>query len=355
MSVVWQLRLKSAAGAYVAIIDDWRGFAFTSRVNAVGAWTLQIDAYDSDVSEIELDGQIEFWWRDQARGIAWRSEFAGLVRDIAYYLTETGEMVCEVSGRGYNDLLDRRIVAAAAGSANGTKSGKAETILKAWVNEQAGPGAGARAITGLSIQADAAGGNTIAIAAAYDNLLALAQDVAAIGGGDFAVVGTGAALWEFRWYAGQFGTDRHLTVVFNVGNGNMANPRLSVSRHNEVNAVLVAGQGEGAARTTTWRTDATRIAESPINRREMFRDARQEATSGGLENLGDIRLEEGRPKKELTFDIVQTEGCTYGVHYALGDLVSAEFMEARVTKKVVAVTITVNAQGEQRQVETANV
>ena len=355
MSVVWQVRLKNAVGKYVAVVDDWWGFSIAPYVNGLGAWAVQVNAEDPVVEQFDLDGQVEFWWRDNARGIGWSLEHEGVVRNMAYYLDSQGGLVAEISGRGYNDLLVRRIIEAAAGSSGGTKSGVAETIIKAWVTAQAGSGAGARAITGLSVEADGATGDTVPMAAAYDLLYETCRAIATVGGGDFAVVGTGAAAYEFKWYEGQLGDDKTDSVVFALGNGNMASPKLTVSRADEVNAVLVAGQGEAEKRETVWRTDAPRIAESGINRREKFQDARQESSTAGLNALGDIALKAGEPKRSLQFQIQQTVGSAYGIHYGLGDLVSAEFMGDRVTKKIMGVTITVNARGESRKVSTADV
>jgi len=227
-----------------------------------------------------------------------------------------------------------------------SKSGVAETVMKAFVDKQCGPGAGARALSGLSIEADGAHGNSTELGRAYRNVLEICQEIARTGGGDFDVVSTGAATWEFRWYTGQRGTDRHTTVVFALERGNMAKPHLRLWRADEVSAVLVGGQNEGAARTTVWRTDATRIAESPWNRIERFADARNETTTAGLNAVGDRVLDEGKPRATLDFEVLQVPSCLYGKHYFLGDLVGTKFLTYSATKKLNEVTITVNAQGE---------
>lgn len=354
MSAQWQLRLKSAAGALVALLDSYTGLAIERNVNTAGAFAVRLGkgaaeteaAFTTRVGLFALDGQIEFWRRDIANGIAWYNEFEGLIRRREYYVTEDGGLLFEASGRGYIDLLDRRVIAAAAGSAGGTKSGACETVMKAFVEEQCAATAGARAIAGLTVQADGAHGNTINRPAAYKNVLEVLKGLARIGGGDYDVVGTVAATYEFRWYTGQRGTDRSATLTFGLPFGNMANPRLVIARQDERNAVLVGGQGEGAARTTVWRTDAAAIAESPINRRELFLDQRDATTAGALNSSGDIALEELRPVTTLDFDVLQTAGSLYGLHYTLGDIVNAKFLGYETHKKVVTVNITVEESGE---------
>lgn len=349
---IWQIRLKKADGSFANHFDS---FTLTRRVNSPGAYALRLDGNDPKVGLFELDGQLEFWWTDPDNDIDWHVEFEAFHRTSNYYITADGALFFESSGRGYIDLLNRRIVAAAAGSSGARKSGAAETVIKAFVNEQCGPGAGSRAISGLSIEADGGGGNTVRLSRAYRKVLEVCQDIAKIGGGDFDIIGTGAAQFEFRWYDDQRGTDRTTTVIFSLERGNMAKPRLYHPRADEVNAVLVGGQGAGSDRTTAWRTDATLIDDSPLNRIEAFVDARNEDQTDGLNAKGDMLLDEKKPRQRLEFEVLQTPSCMYGKHYFLGDLVTAKFLDFEETKKVIAVTITLNKEGRQTTVEMVSV
>ncbi len=354
MANTWQVKLYSAAGALLALVDDYASFSLRRQVNSAGAFALRFAkaaaetdaAFEARCALWVLDAPVEFWERDTDAGMTWRLEFEGLVRWSNWYVTADGALVYEVGGRGYIDLLDRRIIAAAAGSAEGTKTGPAESLMKAWVLEQVGASAGAgRVTTGLTIEADGAAGNTLTMARSYKGVLPVLQEVAQIGGGDFDVVGTGTATFDFRWFLGQRGTDRTATVIFALERGNMAEPSLRISRQNEVNAVLVAGQGEGAARATVWRTDAALIDDSTWNRCELFRDARNESTVAGLNAVGDTALYEGKPRWAIGFKVLQIPSCGYGQHYFLGDLVIAKFLGYTGTKKINAVSISCNDSG----------
>jgi len=347
MTATWQIRLKNMAGALVAIIDDYESLSLLRRVNGMGAYALRMNGNDEKCGLFELDGQIEFWRRDAANGIDWYKEFEAFHRTPAWHFSPEDKLVFESTGPGYAELLARRVVQDKTGTAEATKAGVAETIVKAFVNEQCGPGAGARAQAGLAIQADAATGNVIRLARPFRYVLEVAQEAADIGGGDFAVVGTGAATFEFRWYDGQLGTDRSSTVIFALERGNMAEPELCVDRLNEVTAVLVGGQGSESDRETLWRTDAARIAESTWNRREQFINDSNEPVIAGLQDKGDVALEAGRPKNPLTFKPLQTPACLYGLHYFLGDLVMARFLTVETKKKMVEVRFTIDANGER--------
>ena len=352
MGDLWQVRLKGQDGALVAIIDAYEGFSYTQRVNGRGAFGLRINGDHPAAGLFALDGQVEFW-RKYVDGqgavlIDWYREFEGLHRDGHWFVDEHDRFLFESLGVGYNDLLARAIIKEAAASAGANKSGPAESVMKAYVSEQL---VTRLAFSGFSVEADGAHGNTVNEARCYDNLLATLQEIAAVGGGDFAVVGTGAATFQFRWYTGQLGTDRRGTVVFALERGNLAVPDLEYSRRDEITSVIVGGQGEEAARTIVVRSDAARIAESPWNTIERFAPLTNTADSDDYTTHGDAQLEEGRPKAKLSFQILQTPGCLYGLHYFLGDIVTVRFAGYETAKKIVAATVSREQGPESVEVE----
>ena len=363
MPEIWQVVVKRPDGSINARLtgqrDGFVGFSFTRRVNSPGAFLIYF-MRRADESEaqflgradvFEVDSQIEFWRRWQEQDIDWQLEGEFLNRSETIYTTVEGGTMLQAAGRGYLDLLHRRIIEAYSDSAEAAKSGPAESVIKEYVNEQAGPGAGARAIAGLSIEADGLGGDDGNWRKQFTNLLDTVQEITRIGGGDLDVVGVGDALFEFRWYAGQRGTDRSTNIIFSLERGNMGQPNLALKHHDEVNAILVGGQGAEAARILVWRTDAARIADSPLNRIERWRDARQEPDMDGLLSLGDEFLDEGRPKETLTFIPLQTPGTILGRDYFFGDLVTGRYMGHQETKKVMGYTYTWNEQNQEVTVE----
>jgi hypothetical protein len=343
MPPAWYVKLTDQAGLPVAIFDQWDDLVVEQHVNAPATYALHFtgDGNDARWALFQPDSQLEFWREDPSLGIAWRLEGEAFHRDEDRYTDASGLRHFVSSGRGYVDLLKRTLTEDPAGSAGSSKAGQAETVLKEYVNEQAGPGAGARARLGLTVQADAAGGNAIELARAYSNLLEVCQYIASIGGGDFDVIGTGPATFEFRWYLGQRGTDRIATIVFSEALGNMTEPHLTIRRSELANAVLVGGQGEQADRALVWRTDPASIGETPWGRVERFRDARNLETAGGLDDQGDEELAQNRRRITFAFKVVQTPGCQYGLHYFLGDLVRARYNAVDYIRKVDTVRLTV--------------
>lgn len=364
MPEYWQVRVKRPTGELAAVLtgqqDGFTGFSFSRSVNSPGSFLLyfmrragETEAqFLARMAVFEIDGQVEFWRRWPEQGIGWQLEGEFLTLDLRAYATVEGGMMLYVSGRGYLDLLGRRIVEDPTGSAEARKQGVAETVIKEYVEEQCGPTAGARALPGLTVQADGATGNAGGPwGKQYQVVLDVVQEIRSTGGGDVDVVGVGPAAFEFRWYLGQRGTDRTATILFALERGNMEAPELSLSHHSEITAVLVGGQGEEADRELVWRTDPARIALSPWNRREAFRDARQEPDTAGLEALGDASLQEGSPKETLTFTPLQVPGCLLGKDYFFGDLVAAQFMGYSATKQVAGYTYTWNQDAHDLSIE----
>ena len=363
MPEIWQIIVKRPDGTTNARLtgqkDGFVGFSFSRHVNSPGAYLLSfmkradetVDQFLARVDVFELDSQVEFWRRYQEFGIDWQLEGEFLARAEDIYTTVDGGTMLYSAGRGYLDLLHRRVIDAYADSAGAAKNGVAETVIKEYVDEQAGPGAGARAFPGLSIEADGAGGNDHSWRKHYQNLLDTIREITRIGGGDLDIVGVGDALFEFRWYAGQRGTDRRENIIFSYERGNMGQPRISLKHYDEINAVLVGGQGNEAARTLVWRTDDERIAASPWNRLERWRDARQEPDLAGLESLGDEFLDEGKPKETLSFKPLQTPGLLLGRDYFFGDLVRGRYMGHEADKKVQGYTWTWNQEQQEVTVE----
>ena len=181
----------------------------------------------------------------------------------------------------------------------------------------------------------------------------------------------GAATYEFRVFDGQR-TDRSLTdldpitglnsagnapVIFALGFSNMALPLFSINRSTEANAVYALGQGEAGSRTVVLRQDLAAIADSPINRIEIIKNATQEDSTAGLDSVGDEALTENQKKETLRFNALQIEGTFYGKDYFWGDLITARYRTNEFNKKIVDVRVVVsNTQaGENITLEFADI
>lgn len=365
----YKVRLKDQSGILVAEFDAWRSLSFSHIINSPGACRLEIDALDPRAALFELDGQIEVWRRNLDVGLDWYIEWEGFHR-TQNDLTQQNDNESFVSyALGYLSLLNRRHIMYFAGTAQTDKSGAGEAVLKEFVDENAGPSALSAngrlggvdgTIAGLTIEADQGNGASWEGARAYKNLLTVASEIAVETGVDIEVVGLGVAAYEFRVHDGQRGEDRTVVgldaaglngagnapVIFSRVFGNMAIPLFSVNRSTEINAVYALGQGEESDRTVVLRQDLSAIADSPINRVEMIRNATQESTTAGLNSVGDEALTENQKKETLRFDALQIEGTFYGKDYTWGDLITARYRTSEFNKKIVDVRLVVsNTQG----------
>ena len=335
MAIVWQLRLKDVAGALVALFDEWPDLRVERTVNAPDAYALRLSGDNDKVALFDLDGQLEGWYKDDDAGIAWHLEFEAFTVDQEHWTDKDGSRWFLSSGPGYLDLLNRTLIHTYAGHADSIGSGVGETVIKAFVNKQVGPGAGARARAGLAMEADAAAGANWDGQRSNKNVLELCQEIARMTGVQIKCVGTGAATFEFQV---DVATDRTATVIFSEAFGNMAEPHLRLNNSRVRNWIKVGGQGQGVARTFVTRSDAASIALSTWNQREAFKIATDQTLAAQLNSRGDEALAELEATQTLTFRVLQTPGCRYGVHYFLGDEVTAIYAGTTYTKLVNSAT-----------------
>jgi len=352
MPATYRIDLRSAAGVLKAVLPAQGdggvlSLAYRKAVNAPGLLVFSLNADDTAASFLEHRGIVEVWRKDA--GVAWYRDFTGLILRRSYKYTDRN--VVTVYCPGIIWLLGTRGVAYYAGTADKTvfTADAAETIANALVKFNATSSATTTAgrirngaISGLSVETASTARNTLDWYCAWDNLLESLQNLAKAGGGDFDVVPLSTAgTFQWRWYTGQLGTDRTATVTFSLDYGNMAQPTYDYDRREEAGIVIVLGQGEGSSRATVTRTSG----DSDV---ELLADARDVETTAGLRARGDARLIAYKPVQEFAFQVIPTAGCTYGLHYFLGDLVTARYGSViEVTRKITAVNVTLEENGRE--------
>lgn len=354
MAAEYKIRVYDRTGTLRYELVDYRALAYTKAVNAPGMAIITLDGQAPVVGAIDLDWQVEVYRRDLTYSLAWYCDFYGFFRDAEERADENGVRSATLYCPGQMSLLSRATVAYPAGTANRTvfTSDPAETIAKMLVTYNAT----SSGVTGdgrkrdvtlptITVEADAAAGATLDINCAWVNLLGVLREVADVGSGDFDLVKTGAAAWEFRWYDGQLGTDKSGTLAFSLSQGNMTNPVLRRSTLDERTVAIVGGQGEEGARDVVVRTGAN--YDAAYNAVEVFVDARQMTTTAGLNAAGDAALSGYQARYDLRFDVLQIPSTVYGRDYVLGDLVTAVFGGYTSTKQVSSVAVEFGVNGER--------
>lgn len=360
--------IKNRAGAIKRILTGaeggFRWLSYRKEVNNVGLLMFDLDADHTAIADLELDGQIEVWRRDEANGVNWYVDFESLFRDEERRADDNGISLFRAICPGQMHFLSRAIVAWPANVANRSlfENVKASTIMTNLVRYNATSDATTgngrirtTNIANITTEADDNAGNTITFACAQQPLIEALQDVARIGNRDFYLVRTGPQAWEFKT-DNYRGLDRSASVTFALNYGNMGNPLLRRNRLNEKTVAVVGGQGTDSDREFVVRTGIN--YNTTYNSSEVFYPANQYTTTNGLNAAGDIRLDELRARDDLTWDIIQTPQSLYGVHYFWGDLITGFYQGITAVKQISAVSITYQAasdRAETIQVETRNI
>ena len=229
-----------------------------------------------------------------------------------------------------------------AAAAYDVRSGPAETVMRAYVNANAGPGARSeRAVPGLRLAADQGRGGTITGRARFDALDELLRGLALAGGdlGFRVVQATDTAALEFQVYPTR---DLTATTVFSAEYGNLRDYdyREGVP---DGTYVYVLGGGDLTARTVIEGGDAAAIVA--WRRREQAVDARNTTDPGELAAQRDKGLMERRADTGLSVTPLDSPGLAFGVEYGLGDRVTVVVDGLPIREVVREVRITLDSQG----------
>ena len=208
-------------------------------------------------------------------------------------------------------------------------TGAAESVIRALVAANLGETADvSRRLASLLTVPDYGAGTSVTANVRFDVLGDACAALAAVGGDlGVRVVQDGTSLML------ECPEPRDLTasVVFSEELENIRSWSL-VESAPTATFCLVAGQGEGIARTFVSRVDTS--AESTWGRLEVFRDARDTTVAGELQQRGDETLQ-GSAAVEIVGAVpVDTDGFQYGRDWQLGDMVTFAVGGRTVTQTV---------------------
>lgn len=248
---------------------------------------------------------------------------------------QDGGLVLTLSGKEGLVLLADRVtypnpgVAVTAQTAEGyyTRKGTAGVLIRDLIDANAGPAArperrAARIVCPAPI---AQGGNT-SVNTRYKPLLEVVRGVARAGGVRVWLEPSGAD-WAVRIARPR---DRSREVRFQVDvDGSVAVQAPTVTN------VVVAGQGQGAARTIREYTQASTWGR----RIEVFQDRRDTDDVAEHDQAGAQTLAEGAAAGTASFPVTESDGARFGVDYNLGDMVSVRMGPVVISEPVRAVQV----------------
>ena len=185
----------------------------------------------------------------------------------------------------------------------------------------------------------AVGGNTITVNTRFDNLADLTQELATQGD-VYLSADTANGMPRLLVRAG---VDKSASVRLSTAIGNVLSHSTTLSAP-KGNVVLVAGGGEGTARTLRSEVDTVSLAEWGL-RIEGFRDARDTSDTATLDARADEWITENATTAGLKVEAVDTVGMTYGTDYEMGDRVEVILDGASTVQPVTSVEIVADANG----------
>lgn len=337
--------VRNAALQRVGKLGRLTSLNVTARYNDVGSWSLTIPLgsaqaslftqtagviihYGDETGPVLMSGpvwQIEEEWNEQNPG--------------AGTLVVTGKSDEKVIAERLAYQVPTSVATSQSASEYDRQTGVGETVIKSYVNRNAGPGALlARRVAGLTIETDAARGSTVKGSARMTPLADLITPLALSAGLGWRVVQVGTGL-EFQIYAP---TDRTATARFSPELRNLGSFKRTRTAPS-VTAAVVGGQGDGTARTFVENIDTT-AQTAWGTRAELFIDRRDTADAVELAQAATEALVESGPQTGLALATVDNAQLVFGTNYGLGDRVTVEYGSTVVADVLREVEITWNAQ-----------
>lgn len=342
------------------VIQAFNSLEYIKTQNQIGSLVINLPRGLMQYDQFAV-GDIFEVWREKNGVLELQNETAYFLQNWEFWTDSAGHEFIRLTASDANWLLDTAIVLGGAGSAYASKTDYPDDMMKAIVEEQLGATAGSSR-TKLSCAPDlSAGGASITKEFAYRPVLSVVQELAEMADEagvwlGFDVVRTAPATFEFRTYTGQRGIDHGRTSgdprLVGKQYGNLSEATFGTYHADSRNVIYVGGQGEDAARALVTRHNDARLYASKWNRREYFKDSRDDSTTASLEADGDAALDEFKPKQLMTGTLHDTPGMQYGIHYWFGDVLSVEAFGYHVDCHVKSVRVTVDQdKGEQLDIK----
>jgi len=344
-------------GIRKGVIQAFNSLEYIKTQNTIGSLVVDLPRGLMQYDQFSV-GDIFEVWREKNGVLELQNETAYFLQNWEFWTDNNGAEYIRLTAFDANWLLDTAVVIAKSTSAQADKTDQPDDMMKAIVREQLGSLAAADRQK-LAVAPDlSAAGASITKAFAYRNVLTILQELCEVAQEKnnvwlgFDVVRTAPGTFEFRTYTGQRGQNHGRASgdprLVGKQYGNLSQATFGTYHADERNCVLVAGQGEEDARVLVTRSNPTRYLASKWNRREYFKDSRDDSTTAALEADGDAALDEFRPRQVLTGKLHDTPGMQYNIHYQFGDVLSAEAFGYHVDCHVGSVRVRVDQDGGEQ-------
>lgn len=250
----------------LAIVDDYSSFIWSTRYYTSGDFQLIVDANEQYMNLFKRNYYVV---RDD-------DENVGIIENIVVQENEDDHSQLIVTGRFLDCIIARRIIAAQT-----TVSGKVSDCIEQLLDENImNPTDPDRQIPNFLVDSFEV---TTTMQAQYTgkNLLETISGLCQTYGLGYKVILNSDNEFIFSLYKGVDRTyDQNVNdwVIFSDTYDNLLSSKYEESYKSLVNAVLVAGEGEGLDRKTAWATTADATG---LGRYELYKDQRNIQSNSG--------------------------------------------------------------------------
>lgn len=265
----------------LALIDDYISFIWTSRYYTSGDFQLQVGASAAN-KDLFLEGYYIVREDD---------ENVGIIESVIINQNEDGQEIMTIKGRFVDSIIGRRIIAKQT-----TVSGKLSDCIEQLIDENIiDPEDTDRQISNFTIDSYTVN-NEIEAQYTGKNLLETISGLCETYGIGYKVTINSDNEFVFKLYEGvdrTYDQTVNTWVIFSDEFDNLISSQYEENYRPMINAVLVAGEGEGLDRKTAWITDGS----TGINRRELYKDQRNIRSNNGEiteEEYEELLKESGR-------------------------------------------------------------
>jgi hypothetical protein len=324
------------------------GAQFVLRFNNVGSWSMKMPAGDPLVDLVRTPG-----YGVVVRGPNDDVIFSGPT--LTAKLDQTPDYpqgLWTIEGADDTLILTERLAypdpatddVSAQTESHDRRTGDAETVIKGYVNVNAGPGAvSSRRFPGLVVATNLNRGLTVSTAARFTQLQELSYGIAESAGLGYEIKQVNDDL-IFDVFEP---VDRSPFIRLDVENDLLRTAEYGYLAP-QVTRVIVAGQGELVDRLFLERSNVdSLLAETVWGRRiEQFRDARQSEEVAELEQAGDeVLADTGKTVVSVAVTPSDDVQMRYGIDWNLGDIVSVTAGAIETVATVTEVGISIEPDG----------
>jgi hypothetical protein len=360
-----ELRVRDPQGNLVTTYTNFTRLEYARGENKTGWMYVDFAPQAVNPDHFRLDTRLEPWRSIDGVTPYLDGESVFFVRRWGYVIDAAGVELFRVYALDAIYLLESRIVGFYSESAQASKTGAADDLMKEIVTEQLlGNNLFPSTYRSLNswgdyfaVQADLTAAPSVTKDFAWRGVAEVLQDLAAASAqlGTYLVydvVYVTASRVEFRTYTGQrginHGKDSGQAVVITRERRNLEQPEFYEDHTNQITYSYAGGMGIGDQREIVSLVDQPELERSPFNWREGFQDARNSDSTAGITAEAYSILQENRVKKVLTGTIIDTPGCRDGVHFRYGDVVYAEYKGQGFDAHIDALHVTIMGGRETR-------